>query len=128
MDAFRIAALGITATVCVVLIKPKEATYGAVISIISGIFIFICIVGRMSILIGHMRELVAVIEDGDTYLNILLKASGITVVSEFAAGICKDNQMNSVADMIRIFAKISLFLISLPVLTTVIGMIRNFSF
>lgn len=128
MDAFRIAALGITATISVVLIKAKEASYGAVISIVSGIFIFICIIGRLSILISHMRELVSVIEEGDTYLNILLKASGITIVSEFAAGISKDNQMNSVADMIRVFAKISLFLISLPVLTTVINMIRNFSF
>lgn len=128
MDAFRIAALGITAAVSVVLIKTKEASYGAVISIMSGIFIFICIIGRMAILISYMRELVTVIEEGNVYLNVLLKASGITIVCEFAAGICRDNQMSSVADMIRVFAKISLFLISLPVLTTVITMIRNFSF
>lgn len=128
MDVFRIAALGITAVISASLFKSREPGIATALTAACGILIFSCILRRMSVLLPYLEKMFALLEDGDLYLGILLKAAGITIVSEFAAGICKDSQMTSIGEMIRVFAKISLFLLGLPVLLTVVDMIGGYLF
>lgn len=127
MEAFRIASLGILAAMATLLLRQKEPSISAVFSVSCGILIFLCILARLSVLMPYLEKLMSYIENGEEYLKILLKASGITVVSEFAAGICKDSQMTSVGEMIRVFAKISLFLIGLPILIAVVDIIGGYA-
>ena len=46
--------------------------------------------------------------------------AGITYVSECASGICKDSGYTAVASQIEIFARISMLVISLPVVITLL--------
>ena len=50
------------------------------------------------------------------YLETLLKMIGITYVSEFAAGICKDAGYGAIATQIDIFARLYIMVLSMPVL------------
>lgn len=127
MEAFRIASLGILAAMAALLLRQKEPAMSAVFSVSCGVIIFLCILARLSVLMPYLEKLIAYIENGEDYLKIILKASGITIVSEFAAGICKDSQMASVGEMIRVFAKISLFLIGLPILIAVVDIIGGYT-
>lgn len=128
LDAFRISALGVSAAICVLMIRNREPAIATVISICSGIFIFACILARIDILFSYINILTQQIKNGDIYFEIILKASGIAMVAEFAVGICKESGMISCAEMIRMFAKVSLFLLGLPILTAVVNMIGGFSF
>ena len=54
------------------------------------------------------------------YIKLLLKMTGITYISEFAASICRDCGYGAVASQVEIFARIALLSISLPVIITLL--------
>ena len=60
------------------------------------------------------------------YLSILLKMIGITYVGEFASGICKDAGYQTLAVQIELFGKLTILLLSLPVLSALLETVRKF--
>ena len=61
-----------------------------------------------------MQTFVAV---DQTYITLILKMVGITYVAEFAMNICKDAGYAAVGNQIELFAKLSILVLSIPVLT-----------
>lgn len=51
---------------------------------------------------------------------------GITYVSEFAAGICKDAGYGAIASQIDIFARLYIMVLSMPVLLALMETIHSF--
>ena len=51
--------------------------------------------------------------------------TGITYVSEFASSICKDLGYQSIASQIEMFARLLLFVISIPVVSALIETISG---
>ena len=50
------------------------------------------------------------------YLTMILKMIGITYVAEFAVNLCKDAGCQTIAGQIELFAKLSILVISMPVI------------
>ena len=59
-------------------------------------------------------------------MAILLKMIGITYVAEFSANLCKDAGYQAVAGQIEMFGKLSILVISMPVLLALLDTISQF--
>lgn len=62
----------------------------------------------------------------DSYLSILLKIIGITYIADFSSNVCKDAGYSAIAGQIEIFGKISIFVVSAPVLMALLDTIHDF--
>ena len=60
------------------------------------------------------------------YLATLVKMIGITYVAEFAMNICKDAGYAAVGNQIELFAKLSILVLSIPVLTVFLETVGSF--
>ena len=60
------------------------------------------------------------------YVAILLKMLGITYVSELVSAICKDAGYQSVALQIEIFARLGIMVLCIPILMTLLEVVRGF--
>lgn len=60
------------------------------------------------------------------YVAILLKMLGITYVSELVSAICKDAGYHSVALQIEIFARLGIMVLCIPILMTLLEVVRGF--
>ena len=60
------------------------------------------------------------------YIGILIKMVGITYVAEFAVNICKDAGYAAIASQIEVFAKLSILVVSVPVLAAFLEMVGNY--
>lgn len=73
--------------------------------------------------INRMQEYVRL----DTgYIAILIKMIGITYVAEFSSNLCKDAGYQAVAGQIEMFGKLSILVISMPVLLVLLETIGEF--
>ena len=121
----RVAIIGLTGAFIAVILRNQKSDYSiyVILGIAVMIFAFIC---------TQLESIVQAIDTFSTYVNIekkyiiiLIKMTGITYVSEFASSICKDLGYQSIASQIEMFARLSLFVISIPVVSALIETIGN---
>jgi stage III sporulation protein AD len=54
------------------------------------------------------------------YITVLIKMTGISYLGEFASSICKDLGYQSLSSQIEVFARLTLFVLSIPVVSALI--------
>ena len=74
-------------------------------------------------MIGKIQQSLSV--DPEYFLT-LIKMIGITYIGQFSAGICKDAGHQATASQIELFCKLSVMVLSIPVLMALLETIQEF--
>ena len=126
MDIFQVGILGVVGVLFLVKLKQEKAEFAIYLCVFLSIFIFLGILEQLEILIDAIREVGTFINIERTYIGTLIKMLGITYLAEFSSGICKDAGYQALATQIEIFAKITISVLSLPILLALLRTIREF--
>lgn len=126
MEIIRISVIGIAGIVLAILVKEAKPEYSFYLTFAVGIAILFFAAGRLSDLLGSIREIQQYLPIENTYMDLLLKMVGITYVGQFSASICRDAGYGSVAGQIELFARLSVLAISMPILTALLETIHEF--
>ncbi|HIV13714.1 MAG: stage III sporulation protein AD [Clostridiales bacterium] len=126
MEIIRISVIGIAGIVLAILVKEAKPEYSFYLTFAAGIAILFFSAGRLSDLLGSIREIQQYLPIENTYMDLLLKMVGITYVGQFSASICRDAGYASVAGQIELFARLSVLAISMPILTALLETIHEF--
>lgn len=89
-------------------------------------FYFLSIVGRLEEIINTIRQISGHINMDTSYIATLIKMLGVTYIAEFASGICRDTGYQTIASQIEIFGKLTILVMSLPVLLALLQTIQEF--
>ena len=89
------------------------------------ICIFVYILTKIQVVLEFVKKLEGMIAIDGAYIGLIMKMVGITYAAEFAANVCKDAGYSAIAGQIEIFAKMSILVVSLPVLMAVIDTIGS---
>ena len=115
------------AAVIVVLIALKlremGSGYGILMSIGACVMVMYFVIGRFRQIAGYIDRLVSYVSVDITYIDIILKMIGIAYICQFATDICKDAGYQAIASQVEMAGKISLILLSMPVLMSVIDLV-----
>ena len=122
MSILKVGVLAVAGVLLAVQFKNGKTEYSTYISIVLGILIFGGILGYLEILIHAFDKLEGDLDLDYAYVAILLKMLGITYVSE----ICKDAGYQSVALQIEIFARLGIMILCIPILMTLLEVVRGF--
>ena len=126
MEIIRISVIGIAGIVLAILVKEAKPEYSFYLTFAAGIAILFFSAGRLSDLLGSIREIQQYLPIENTYMDLLLKMVGITYVGQFSASICRDAGYASVAGQIELFARLSVLAISMAILTALLETIHEF--
>lgn len=126
MEIIRISVIGIAGIALAILVKEAKPEYSFYLTFAAGIAILFFSAGRLSDLLGSIREIQQYLPIENTYMDLLLKMVGITYVGQFSASICRDAGYASVAGQIELFARLSVLAISMPILTALLETIHEF--
>lgn len=126
MDIIKIAVLGIAGVLIALPLKKEKSEYSTFIAITVCICIFIYLLTKVEAILEFARRLEAIIPVDGRYIGMLIKMIGITYVAEFATNICKDAGYAAIASQIEIFAKLSILMVSVPVLGAFLEMVGNY--
>ena len=126
MDILKIGVLGIVGVLLAIPLKVQKAEYSLFVSMSVCIYIFVYIISKIEILCQYAKSLETMLPVDGTYLALILKMVGITYVSEFSVHLCKDAGYGAIAAQIEMFAKLSILVISMPVLMSFLDVIGEF--
>ncbi len=116
MDIIKISILGITAVLLSQMLKNYKPEYGYYINLAVCICVFLYVMSKLTFLLDYVEQIQDMIHLDQVYLTMILKMIGITYVAEFAVNLCKDAGCQTIAGQIELFAKLSILVISMPVI------------
>ncbi len=126
MSMLQLGILGIVGVLLALQLKSIRPEFSVYIGIVIGLFIFFCITEKVEELVNAMREILQMIDMNHSYLGLLFKMLGITYVAEFSSAICKDAGYQSIANQIEIFGKLTILVMSLPIVLALMKTIQEF--
>ncbi|MFT3985632.1 MAG: SpoIIIAC/SpoIIIAD family protein [Lachnospiraceae bacterium] len=118
MDVVKICALCICVVFIAVQFKGGKAEYGIYLCTFLALLLLFASLARFAEVVERLEELKGYLGTQNLYLGTLVKVVVITYLSEFAGSLCKDAGYQSIAGQIEIFSKITILLLSVPVLVT----------
>ena len=126
MDIVSIAALGIVGALLGILLKGQKKEYELFVTLGVSLCIFYFIISKLELVLAVINRMQEYVELDTGYIAILVKMIGITYVSEFSANLCRDAGYQAVAGQIEMFGKLSILVISMPVLLVLLETLEGF--
>ena len=123
MEIVKIIGVGFIALILIIIMKQYKPEFMMYISIIAGAIIIILSMGRISGIINLLTTFSRKAGINAEYLKILLKITGIAILTEFAVSICKDSGESAIASKIDFGGKIIVISISIPIISALLELI-----
>lgn len=109
----------IGAALCIVL-RQKSAEYAFGIAVTCGICVLIFILGAVSQPIKEIEERLSDYGVETEYFKVALKSVGLAYITDFIADACRDAGQVSLASKAELAGKAAIFLLSVPILMSVL--------
>lgn len=126
MNIVQIGVLGIVGALLAIQLRQYKAEFSIYLCIGISLLVFFGVFEYLETILGTVRELAASLQMNYKYLTTLLKMLGVTYVAEFASNICKDAGYQTIAAQIEIFSKLTILVLSLPILVALLQTIQDF--
>ena len=126
MDIIKITMIGLAGVLLAMQVREGRKEYEVYITMASGLCIFFFLITKLEVVIDALGRIQGYIKMDSKYVAILLKMIGITYVAEFSSNLCKDAGYQAVAGQIEMFAKLSILVLSMPVLLALLETISQF--
>lgn len=117
MDIFKIVGIGFLTLIITMVLKEYKKEYAIYSSLIGGAIILFISMDTLKTIIDFIEEL-SIQGYNYEFMKLLLKVTGIAILTEYAVNICKDTGENSIANKIDFGAKIVIISLSIPVIST----------
>lgn len=126
VEIVKISLLGISGVILGFLMKQTRPEYSVLITVAVGLLILSLAVGKISYLFEAVREIRRRIPVDGEYLTTLVKMIGVTYIGQFSADICKDAGYSATGSQIELFCRLSILMLSMPILLALLGTIEDF--
>ena len=126
MDVIQVAALAVAGVLLAVQFKSGKAEYGIYLGAALSILIFFQTLGKLNVILEVIKTIREFLPLNKIFAGTLLKMLGITYVAEFSASICQDAGYQTIARQIEILGKLTILVMSMPILLALLQTIREF--
>ena len=120
MGIVKIIGIGITALIIIIILKQYKPEFAVYTSIIAGIAILLLSFSQMSGVINLLKDISSRASVSSEFLGIILKITGIAILTEFAVSICQDSGESAIANKIDIGGKIMIITMSIPIISSLL--------
>ncbi len=123
MDIVLICALSITACAVCKLLEKEAREFSFLITACVAVLIMLLIVTDLSDIADTIESLLRKISIDEEFSEILFKSIGICFLSTLACDLCKDCNENAMASNVKMFGRITVLLLAMPLYSSVISLI-----
>ena len=123
MEIVKIVGVGIVALIIIIVLKQYKPEFALYASIIAGIIILFLVMDKLYGVINLLINISNKAGTGTEFIGILLKITGIAILTEFAVSICKDSGETAIANKIDLGGKIIIISISIPIITALLELV-----
>jgi len=122
-ELIKIIGIGLIGLITVIILKQYRPEYSIYISLIAGMLIIFLIMDKLSGIVNLLTSISEKASINNKYIKILLKITGIAILSEFAINVCKDSGESSIANKIELGSKVIIISMSIPIISNLLDLI-----
>lgn len=123
MEIVKIIGVGITALVIIIILRQYKPEFTVYVSLIAGAIILFMVIGQLAGVVNLLSNIAGRTSVNSEFVRILLKITGIAILTEFGTSICKDAGESAIASKIELGGKIIIISISVPIITSLLELV-----
>lgn len=120
MDIIKIIGIGLISLVITIIVKQYKPEFAVYISLIAGALILMLVFDKLSEMIKLLNNLASKSAINSKFISLLIKITGIAILTEFAVSICKDSGETAIANKMDIGGKIMIIAVSVPIISSLL--------
>jgi stage III sporulation protein AD len=120
VEIIQVVGLGFIVTILSLILKEQKPLFAFLLSTVTGIFIFLFLIGKISAVIQVLEELATQSNINLVFLKTILKIIGIAYIAEFGAQIVRDAGQESIASKIELAGKVIIMVMAIPIITVIV--------
>ena len=126
MEIFKVIGVAFVTSICSILIKNTKPELSFAVTTAGVLVILTLIFSKASAISEVFASITSTTKMDNRILKLLLKMIAIGYVTEISAGILVDFGSSSLADKVVLAGKLTILLLSLPVLNTLLAILQSF--
>ena len=125
-EVFKIIGVAFITAISAILLKGTKPELSFAVTVTGIIVILLFIVDALQNTFAIFTSIATLTGVENGLIKILLKIVGVGYLTEFGAGILQDFGSNAVADKVILGGKLTIVLLSLPIIQSLLELIRSF--
>ncbi|HIT70833.1 MAG TPA: hypothetical protein IAD08_02825 [Candidatus Scatovivens faecipullorum] len=121
MDIIKIIGIGFFTLIITIILKEYRKEYAIYAVLIGGMIIIFYSMDTLKAIIDFINDLSRNKSYNTEFISLLLKITGISILTEYAVSICKDSGENAIANKIDFGGKIIVISLSIPIISTTLS-------
>lgn len=120
MDIIKIIGIGLISLVIITIVKQYRPEFAIYVSLMAGVLILLLAFDKLSDIVNLLNNLANKSTINGKFITLLIKITGIAILTEFAVSICKDSGESAIANKIDIGGKIMIVAVSIPIISSLL--------
>ena len=116
MEIIKIIGIGLVALILIIILKQYKPEFVIYVSLIAGALILTLTFSKISGIIELINSLSSKVSIHQEFITLLIKITGIAILTEFAVSICKDTGESAIASKIDMGGKVIMVSMSIPII------------
>ena len=122
-EIIKIIGIGLIGLILIIIIKQYRPEFAIYVSIIVGVLILALAMRKITGVINLLKSISEKTYINKQFLGILLKITGIAIITEFAVSICSDAGEKAIASKIEMGSKVIIIAMSIPIISSLLELI-----
>ena len=116
MEIIKIIGIGLVALILIIILKQYKPEFAIYVSLIAGALILLLVFSKISGIIDLINNLSSKITINKEFVTLILKITGIAILTEFTVSICKDSGEAAIANKVDMGGKVIMISMSIPII------------
>lgn len=116
MEIIKIIGIGLISLILIIILKQYKPEYVIYVSLIAGALILTVAFSKISGIIDLLNSLVSKVSVHKEFISLLIKITGIAILTEYSVSICKDSGESAIASKIDMGGKVIMVSMSIPII------------
>ncbi len=116
MEIIKIIGIGLVALILIIILKQYKPEFAIYVSLLAGALILALIFSKISGIIELINNLTNKISIHKEFVTLLIKITGIAILTEFAVSICKDSGETAIASKVDMGGKVIMVSMTIPIM------------
>ena len=122
---FGILGLGITIAILSQVLKSAKWDYGNVLSVIGGVVLLVWVLGSVSQVFDLVSRIGIDLGTASPYLDNVIKALGLSIVTKLAVDCCRDMGESAVATNLELCGRLAILATISPLIMAVVNIVAT---
>lgn len=125
MEIIKIVGIGFLTLIITIILKENKKEYAMYSVLIGGAIIILYSMGTIKTIVDFVQSFTVDLKYNNMFITLILKITGIAILTEYAVSICKDLGENAIANKIDFGSKIIVISMSIPIISTTLESLTN---